>query len=245
MSIAVEHLGFRYGRRVALEAVDFELQPGSFTALLGPNGAGKTTLFALLTRLYALQEGEIRLLGRSIRQHPAEAMRQLGVVFQQSTLDLDLTVMQNLDYHGALHGLGRREIRTRATAELERLGLIERLHDRVRDLNGGHRRRVEIARALLHRPSMLLLDEATVGLDTRTRADLNAYVRRLCRDQKLCVLWATHLIEEIAADDRVLLLHQGRLLADARGDQLCLNTGSNTLAEAFDRYTAPTSEHAA
>ncbi|MFC6672935.1 ABC transporter ATP-binding protein [Marinobacterium aestuariivivens] len=240
MSIAVEGLGFRYGAREALRDLSFELETGSFNALLGPNGAGKSTLFALLTRLYALQQGEIRMLGRPIRQHPAEVMQRLGVVFQQSTLDLDLSVEQNLDYHGALHGLDRREIRRRAAAELERLGLAERLHERVRNLNGGHRRRVEIARALLHRPAILLLDEATVGLDTRTRADLNAYVRGLCRDQGLTVLWATHLIEEIEADDRVIVLHRGRVCADNRGEQLCRLTRSVNLAEAFERLTAST-----
>ncbi|GGO75601.1 ABC transporter ATP-binding protein [Marinobacterium nitratireducens] len=244
MAIEVEGLGFRYGGREALTDIGFRLGQGTFTALLGPNGAGKSTLFALLTRLYALQDGEIRLLGQSIRRHSASVMQHLGVVFQQSTLDLDLTVMQNLEYHGSLHGLSRREIRQRARTELERLQMAERLHERVRNLNGGHRRRVEIARALLHRPAILLLDEATVGLDTRTRADLNAYVRGLCRDLGLCALWATHLIEEIAPEDRVLLLHRGRLRADASALELCRRADCDSLAEAFERLTA-TPEQAA
>ncbi len=237
MAIVVEGLGFSYGTRAALSDVSFHLQPGSFNALLGPNGAGKSTLFGLLTRLLAPQQGDIRMLGMPIRQHPAALMQRLGVVFQQITLDLDLTVAQNLAYHGALLGLDRRAIQARARAELERLGLADRLHDRVRSLNGGHRRRVEIARALLHSPSILLLDEATVGLDTETRAALNAYVRRLCREEGLTVLWATHLIEEIEANDRVIVLHQGRIRADDAAQALCLACNRISLAEAFADLT--------
>jgi ABC-2 type transport system ATP-binding protein len=242
MAIVVEQLGFNYGARAALSRVSFALQPGSFNALLGPNGAGKSTLFGLLTRLLAPQQGDIRLFGLPIRQHAAAVMQRLGVVFQQSTLDLDLSVAQNLAYHGALHGLGRRDIQARIRTELERLELADRRHERVRNLNGGHRRRVEIARALLHRPSVLLLDEATVGLDTQTRAALNAYVRRLCRDDGLTVLWATHLIEEIDADDRVLVLHRGRLLADDSAAGLCHHSGHDSLSRAFAELTAITTE---
>lgn len=242
MAIVVEGLGFNYGRRTALADLSFQLQPGSFNALLGPNGAGKSTLFGLLTRLLALQQGDIRLFGLPVRQHAGAVMRRLGVVFQQGTLDLDLSVAQNLAYHGALQGLARHEVNARMRAELERLGLGERLHERVRNLNGGHRRRVEIARALLHRPSVLLLDEATVGLDTQTRAALNTYVRRLCQDDGLTVLWATHLIEEINPQDRVLLLHKGRLHADDSAVALCQSTGAASLTQAFADLTESTLE---
>jgi ABC-2 type transport system ATP-binding protein len=244
MAIAVQGLGFNYGARTALAGLSFELEPGSFNALLGPNGAGKSTLFGLLTRLLALQQGDIQLFGLPLRQHAGAVMRRLGVVFQQGSLDLDLSVAQNLAYHGALQGLGKREVRRRMGEELERLGLGERLHDRVRNLNGGHRRRVEIARALLHRPSVLLLDEATVGLDTQTRTALNHYVRRLCIEDGLTVLWATHLIEEIDAKDRVLLLHQGRLQADNSAAGLCKDTDTPSLSQAFAKLTQlPLEQH--
>ncbi len=233
MTIEASNLSFRYGNKPVLRDVSFALTPGRFHALLGPNGAGKSTLFGLLTRLLALQQGDIVLAGQSLKKQPAEAMRKIGVVFQQNALDLDLTVRQNLQYHAALHGLSRREARTRGDRELERFNLLDRANDAVRQLNGGHRRRVEIARALLHEPSLLLLDEPTVGLDVASRKALNEHVRTLCEEDGLTVLWATHLIEEVRADDRVLILHQGQLLADGNGQAICDAEGTRDLAETF------------
>lgn len=237
MSIEIKGLSFSYGKRQALKDLSFSVPDGRFTALLGPNGAGKSTLLSLLTRLLQLQQGEVRINGVDLKRQPRLLMQQLGVVFQQSTLDLDLTVLQNLQYHAALHGIAAKEARRRAETEMARWQLSDRLHDRVRQLNGGHRRRVEIARALLHRPSVLLLDEATSGLDTRARIDLNRHVRHLCNEQQLTVLWTTHLIEEIAAEDQVLILHQGSLLANATADQICQQTGTSELSHAFEKIT--------
>ena len=233
MTIEASNLSFRYGDKPVLREVSFALTSGRFHALLGPNGAGKSTLFGLLTRLLALQQGELLLAGQSLKKQPAEAMRQIGVVFQQNALDLDLTVRQNLQYHAALHGLSRKEARVRVDRELERFSLEDRANDAVRQLNGGHRRRVEIARALLHNPSLLLLDEPTVGLDVASRKALNEHVRTLCDEDGLTVLWATHLIEEVRADDRVLILHQGQLLADGNGQAICDAEGTRDLAETF------------
>ena len=237
MTIEASNLSFRYGDKPVLREVSFARTSGRFHALLGPNGAGKSTLFGLLTRLLALQQGDIRLGGQSLKKQPAEAMRQIGVVFQQNALDLDLTVRQNLQYHAALHGLSRKEARARGDRELERFNLLERAKDAVRQLNGGHRRRVEIARALLHEPSLLLLDEPTVGLDVASRKALNEHVRTLCEEDGLTVLWATHLIEEVRADDRVLILHQGQLLADGNGQAICDAEGTRDLAETFHALT--------
>jgi ABC-2 type transport system ATP-binding protein len=237
MTIEASNISFRYGDRPVLKEVSFALTPGRFHALLGPNGAGKSTLFGLLTRLLALQQGELLLAGQSLKKQPSEAMRQIGVVFQQNALDLDLTVRQNLEYHAALHGLSRKEARARGNWELERFGLLERANDPVRKLNGGHRRRVEIARALLHEPSLLLLDEATVGLDVASRKALNDHVHTLCNEAGLTVLWATHLIEEVRQDDRVLILHQGQLLADGSGQDICAAEGTRDLAETFHSLT--------
>ncbi|GBO83887.1 ABC transporter ATP-binding protein [Marinobacter salsuginis] len=237
MTIEASNLSFRYGDKPVLREVSFALTSGRFHALLGPNGAGKSTLFGLLTRLLALQQGDIRLGGQSLKKQPAEAMRQIGVVFQQNALDLDLTVRQNLQYHAALHGLSRKEARARGDRELERFNLLERANDAVRQLNGGHRRRVEIARALLHEPSLLLLDEPSVGLDVASRKALNEHVRTLCEEDGLTVLWATHLIEEVRADDRVLILHQGQLLADGNGQAICDAEGTRDLAETFHALT--------
>ncbi|WLH88447.1 ABC transporter ATP-binding protein [Pseudomonas sp. FP453] len=229
-------IGFAYGARQALRDVSFSLEPGRFAALLGPNGAGKSTLIALLTRLYDLQGGDIHVGGHSLREAPREALRQLGVVFQQSTLDLDLSVEQNLRYHAALHGLSRRQTGLRVEAELERQTLGERRREKVRELNGGHRRRVEIARALLHEPRLLLLDEASVGLDPASRLALNQHLRTLCREQGLSVLWTTHLLDEVQADDALMILHQGRLVASGQLDTLLHEQGDD-LGGLFARLT--------
>ncbi|RKS27856.1 ABC-2 type transport system ATP-binding protein [Pseudomonas sp. WPR_5_2] len=226
-ALEVSDLNFSYGSREALRQVNFNLAPGRFAALLGPNGAGKSTLIALLTRLYDLQHGDIRVGNCSLRQAPRPALKQLGVVFQQSTLDLDLSVEQNLRYHAALHGLSRHETGLRVNAELARQGLDERRGERVRNLNGGHRRRVEIARALLHQPRLLLLDEASAGLDPASRLALNRHIRTLCREQQISVLWTTHLLDEVQPSDDLLILHQGRLVASGQADVLSLAHGGD------------------
>ncbi|MDO9623751.1 MAG: ABC transporter ATP-binding protein [Pseudomonas sp.] len=235
-ALEVSAVAFAYGARQALQGVGFSVAPGSFAALLGPNGAGKSTLIALLTRLYDLQQGDIQVMGCSLRQQPRQALRQLGVVFQQSTLDLDLSVEQNLRYHAALHGMAKPLARARIDEELARQQLGERRAEKVRDLNGGHRRRVEIARALLHRPRLLLLDEASVGLDPASRLALNRHVRQLCRDDGLAVLWTTHLLDEVQASDELLILNHGRLVAQGLASQIGADDAS--LAATFERLTA-------
>lgn len=237
MSIEVRQVSFHYGKKTALKDVNLSLDSGQFCALLGPNGAGKSTLFSLLTRLYGMQNGSIQLHDLDLQKHPTQVMQQLGVVFQQSTLDLDLSVQQNLAYHASLHGLCGAEARLRIAEELARMEMSNRAHDKVRALNGGHRRRVEIARALLHQPSVLLLDEPTTGLDPKARKALNQHVRQLCADKQLTVLWATHLIDEILPQDRVLLLHQGQLLSSGTGHDLCEISGQPHLADAFESLT--------
>lgn len=235
-ALEVSQLSFAYGPRQALDQVSLSLAPGRFAALLGPNGAGKSTLIALLTRLYDLQQGDIRVGGCSLRNAARAALRQLGVVFQQSTLDLDLSVEQNLHYHAALHGLSRRQGQARIDAELARQGLTERRRESVRALNGGHRRRVEIARALLHEPRLLLLDEASAGLDPASRLALNRHIRQLCQEQRLSVLWTTHLLDEVQADDQLLILHQGRLVASGVASAISEEQGGD-LSAAFARLT--------
>jgi len=234
-ALEVADVSFAYGARQALQDVSFSAASGRFTALLGPNGAGKSTLIALLTRLYDLQRGEIRVDGHSLREQPREALRRLGVVFQQSTLDLDLSVEQNLRYHAALHGMPRRLAGERIELELDRQQLGERRKSKVRELNGGHRRRVEIARALLHRPRLLLLDEASAGLDPASRQALNDHVRSLC-DEGMSVLWTTHLLDEVSADDDLIILNRGQLVA--QGSAAGLSATDGGLQQAFARLTA-------
>ena len=213
--LSVSELSFDYGSKQALRKVSFDIPAGSFCALLGPNGAGKSTLISLLTRLLVVPDGTICVAGHDMRRAPRAALAELGVVFQQPTLDLSLTVRQNLGYFAALHGLDRRGLPKRIDAALDRLGMVERGDEKVRALNGGHRRRMELARALLHEPKVLLLDEPTVGLDAAARNAITAHVHDLAADG-LCVLWATHLTDEVRDEDHLLVLHQGQILADGR-----------------------------
>jgi ABC-2 type transport system ATP-binding protein len=209
-ALLVRDLTHAFGSRRALRDVSFGIEPGSFAVLLGPNGAGKTTLLSLVAGLYHARRGEIRIFGRSLRETPLPALASLGVVFQMPTLDLDLTVDENLAYHGALHDLSRRDALRRGREELERLGVAERRSETVRSLSGGLRRRVEIARALLHGPRLLVVDEATAGLDAVARQTLLGSIRSRCREG-LTVLWATHMLEEVEPDDALIVLHRGEV----------------------------------
>lgn len=236
-ALSISHLSHSYGQRKALDDVSFAVAPGSFTVLLGLNGAGKSTLFSLVTRLYAARNGEIDIFGANVMREPGAALRRLGVVFQARTLDLELSLMQNLVYHAALHGIGPLEARRRGMEALKRAGLAERANDKARTLSGGQMRRVEIARALLHEPKLLLLDEPTVGLDIRARADLLSHVRGLVRDEALGVLWTTHLIDEIENDDQVVILHHGKVLATGRAADIVAENKAANIGAAFATIT--------
>ncbi|MET0970862.1 MAG: ABC transporter ATP-binding protein [Tardiphaga sp.] len=239
-ALAIDGVSHAYGARRALSDIGFSVAPGSFTALLGLNGAGKSTLFSLITRLFGIQHGKIGIFGHDIARTPGEALRLLGVVFQPRTLDLDLSVTQNLLYHAALHGIGRREARARSDEVLTRIGLPDRATSKVRDLSGGQMRRLEIARALLHHPRLLLLDEATVGLDVKARADILGHVRRLVAEQGISVLWATHLFDEIGTDDDLVVLHQGKILAKGKVADVIAEAGGSDINTAFMRLTGAT-----
>ena len=235
--LQVQGLTQRYGERVALQGLGFDLHAGSFCVLLGPNGAGKTTLFQVLTGLFAASEGEVLVAGHSLRREGPAALRHLGVVFQQASLDLDLSVRRNLLFHAGLHGLPAAWARERIEHGCEQLGLGGELARPVRELSGGNRRKVELVRALLHRPDLLLMDEATVGLDVKSRRDLREAIGAE-RARGVAVLWATHWVEEAAGADRVLVLHRGRLLADGTPTDVAHQLGGATLEEGFVRATA-------
>lgn len=241
-ALDVAALSHAFGSYKALDDVGFTIYPGDFTVLLGLNGAGKTTLFALITRLYHAHQGRISVFGADMRRNAGAALARIGVVFQQPTLDLDLSVEQNLFYHASLHGLSRGAAEPHVAAEIERVGLSACRRDRVRLLSGGQRRRVELARSLVHDPALLLLDEPTVGLDVESRQFLLDHVRGLCSTRSLAVLWATHLIDEAAEDARVIVLHHGRVLADGRVPDVERQAGASGLRDAFERLThaAPT-----
>ena len=234
--LSVRGVSKTYGARPALKGVDLEVRAGEFVALLGPNGAGKSTLFQLLTGLFNADAGEVRVCGQNMRVAPVRALGRIGVVFQQMTLDMDLSVEANLVFHARLHGIGGAQAKARIADALARLGLAERRGDRVRELSGGNRRKVELARALVHQPSVLLMDEATVGLDPASRRHLLDEVLGL-RASGVGVLWASHLVDEAEAADRVLVLHKGELLAQGTPAELVAASGCATLAEAFLKMT--------
>lgn len=232
-ALSIRNVSHAFGRVQALSDVSVTVPKGRFTALLGVNGAGKTTLFSLITRLYDNTSGQISVAGHDLRRQSGAALGRLGVVFQSRALDADLTVAQNLAYHAALHGITRRAAAARTVEVLAQVGLTDLLHARVSALSGGQQRRAEIARALMHRPEILLLDEATVGLDVKTRAEVLALTRKLTQSG-VSALWATHILDEICPEDGLVILHRGRVLASGTAGGI----GGDDLTAAFLRLTA-------
>ncbi|AMN40614.1 ABC transporter ATP-binding protein [Rhodoplanes sp. Z2-YC6860] len=222
-----------YGPIRAVDGVSLAARPGEFIALLGPNGAGKSTLFQLLSGLFVADSGRIEVMGHDMARDPVPALARLGIVFQQPTLDLELTITANLLFHAGLHGIPRAVAQERIAKELARLGLTERAHDKTAQLSGGNRRRVELARALLHDPSVLLMDEATVGLDPASRSELLKLLLTMRAERGVAVLWATHLCDEVTDADRVIVLHRGKVLADSTPADLMAKAGTATIEQAF------------
>ncbi len=237
LALNVSGVSHAFGKRLALDNVSLTVRRGQYCALLGLNGAGKTTLFSLVTRLYSNVSGTIEILGFDVRRQPVKALQHLGVVFQNRTVDSDLTVLQNLTYHAALHGMSRTEGRKRGMAELERLGLADRANDKIRNLSGGQARRVEIARALVHKPSLLLLDEPTIGLDVGSRQDIQDHVRRLMLEDGLGVLWATHLMDEVGEGDQLVVLHKGKVCASGPVSAIVAKAGAQSVKDTFTKLT--------
>ena len=236
-ALALDGVSFAYTKRQVLSEVSFTLEPGEFCVLLGINGAGKTTLFSLITRLFVSRGGSIGIYGHDLRAQTRKALAQLGVVFQQPTLDLDLSLMQNLRYHCALQGLNPKTMHEDMQAALAEIDLADRAGDKVRELSGGQRRRVELVRALLHRPRLLLADEPTVGLDIHSRQAILQQVRERCRDQGVGVLWATHLVDEVEPQDKLVVLHGGRVLAQGSAEEILRQTGTQSVKDAFNALT--------
>jgi len=238
-ALLLDNVTKSYGAIRAVDGVSLRASAGEFIALLGPNGAGKSTLFQLLSGLFVPDTGRISVMGHDMRHDPVPALAQLGIVFQQPTLDLELTVTGNLLFHAGLHGIPRAVAKARIEKELARLGLAERAHDKAAQLSGGNRRRVELARALLHEPRVLLMDEPTVGLDPASRSDLLKFILGLRAERSVAVLWATHLCDEVTDADRVVVLHRGKVLADTTPAGLVAKAGAATIEQAFLAMTGP------
>lgn len=235
--LVVAQLCKSFGARKAVDGISLSVAAGEFVALLGPNGAGKTTLFQILTGLYSADAGRAAIFGADMAATPLAALARLGIVFQQPAVDLDLTVKANLQFQADLHGIARIDARQRIAHWLKRFGLTERAGDRVRELSGGNRRKVELARALLTDPGLLLMDEATVGIDPASRAQILTDVKALCRERDMGVLWATHLVDEAEAADRIVVLANGQVKFDGTVAQLMAIDGHPTLTGAFLQLT--------
>lgn len=233
MSLNFENVNFSYGKKEVLKNTSFYIPKNTFFVLLGLNGAGKSTIFSLITRLQHLQIGKIEINGYSIKNY-SEALKDIGIVFQEPTLDLDLTVKQNLYYYGSLKGLSFKDTIKSVEKEIKILELEDKLNVPARSLNGGHRRRVEIVRALINEPKLLLLDEATVGLDLKSRFDILKYVRNLVERKGVSVLWITHLFDEINEDDELAIIKAGEIIEKGLTKEIIQRNKQENLVETFN-----------
>ena len=236
-ALIVKTLDHNFGNLKALDNINLSLKQGDYSILLGLNGAGKTTLFSLITRLYDNQTGSIEIFSHNIKKNPSKALANIGVVFQQPTIDLDLTVEQNLNYHASLHGMSKNVALDNALTELKRQNMQDIFKKKVRELSGGQKRRVEIVRALMHKPKLLLLDEPTVGVDIENRKLIVKHVKNLCAEKKIAVLWATHLIDEVDQEGKLIILHKGKVLANDTVKNILKNTKIKNVSNAFDYFT--------
>jgi len=210
--LKVDAITHDYGSRRALDAVSFTARAGEILALLGPNGSGKTTLFAILATLLRPSAGAATICGHDLLREPSAVRRALGVVFQKPTIDLSLTARENLECAAMLYGLRGAERHARVDEMLERVALTDRAEDRAGKFSGGMQRRLELAKGMLHRPQLLLLDEPSTGLDPGARADL-WHQLAILRDEGAAILVTTHLMEEAERCDRVAILSRGKLVA--------------------------------
>lgn len=236
-ALATTDICFHFGKKQVLTNVDMRVGKGKFVALLGANGAGKTTLFSIITGLYGASEGQVRIGGYDLQTETRRALAMIGVVFQRPTLDRDLTVMQNLRYFCQLQGIPRREASTRIDGALAAHGLETTKKSKVTELSGGQQRRVELARSLLHKPSLLLLDEPTVGLDYKNRIEFVSNVKKLCSESGAGVLWATHLMDEVEDADYLYILHHGKIVSHGEVQTLRELHQRDSVAELFQHLT--------
>jgi len=228
-AIEIVELTHRYGRRLALEAVTLSVARGEIFAFLGPNGGGKTTLFRVLSTWAPVQQGQVRVLGDPLPEAANAVRRRIGVVFQSPSLDRQLTVEENLRFQAALYGLSGRLLAERREELLAQLGLTARRSERVANLSGGLRRRVELAQGMIHRPELLLMDEPSTGLDPGARSDLWTYLERLRAEHQVTVALTTHLLEEAERADRIAILNQGRLVALGSPESLKASIGGDSI----------------
>lgn len=231
--LRLEGIRKSYGSVAAIDDISLTVGRAEVVGLLGPNGAGKSTLFQIASGLFVPDAGRVEVFGRDYRPHAREILGRLGVVFQTRSLDLEMTVRANLKFHGGLFGLSGAKLRQRISETTELLGIAPLANRPVRTLSGGNQRRVEIARALLNDPDLLLMDEPTVGLDAATRRGLTEHMATVSREGGTAILWATHLVEEVTRADRVALMIRGKMVRIGPPAQLMAETGATNLTDAY------------
>lgn len=232
-AISFQNVSLSYGKKPVLDNVSLDVEKGSFTALLGPNGAGKSTIFNLISGLLIPDSGFLEIAGQSVAAHSIAARKKIGVVFQASALEGELTVLQNLHYSAGIRAM--KYPLDHAESLLNKFELNDLRHIRVQALSGGYKRRVEVARALLHSPEILILDEPTVGLDPASKEMLTDYAHELA-NSGTTVFWITHLLDEIRDDDHVIMLDSGRVKNTGRFDML---GGTKEIAKTYHLKARP------
>jgi len=236
----------RFGDFTAVDHISFAVPEGVVFGFLGPNGAGKTTTIKMLTTVLGPSEGRLRVAGHDPVKEPMLVRRAFGIVFQDPSLDGELTAAENMELHGVLYRVPRAERRERIEALLRFVGLWERRGEYVKRFSGGMRRRLEIARALQHRPRILFLDEPTAGLDPQTRNQIWEFIRGLCRDEQVTVFFTTHYMEEAErVADQIAVIDHGRIIAEGTAAALRQETGGRTLEDAFIALTGHSIREAA
>ncbi len=233
-AIEVRGLVKRYGAVEAVRGIDLDVARGETFGFLGPNGAGKSTTIKILCTLVAATEGSARVAGFDVRHDKADVRRSIGLVFQEPTLDAYLSAEQNLRFHGELYGVPRSTAGARRSEVLDMVGLTERRADLVQTFSGGMRRRLEIARGLLHSPQVLFLDEPTIGLDPQTRASIWSYLRELHRQEGITVFVTTHYMDEAEHCDRIAIMDEGRIVALDTPAALKAGVGADRVALTTD-----------
>ena len=234
----LDHVVKRFDSVTAVDDISFQVEAGELFAFLGPNGAGKSTTIKMITTLLRPTEGKIFLNGHDVAHEPDKARKSFGIVFQDPSVDSELTAYENMELHAVLYGVPRSERRSRINELLELLELNDRANSYVKTFSGGMIRRLEIARGLLHHPKILFLDEPTLGLDTQTRNLLWEYVKSLNKETGMTVIFTTHYLEEAEnVASRIAMIDHGKIVAMGTTPQLLKETGTDTLENAYLKLT--------
>jgi ABC-2 type transport system ATP-binding protein len=226
-----------YGKTQALKGVTLSIDRARIIGLLGPNGAGKSTLFQIAAGLFAPDSGTVTVFGLDYRKSAPQILSRLGVVFQARAIDLDMTVIANLRFHASLFGMGHAAATERIEEVATLLEITEMMSKPVRTLSGGNQRRVEVARAMLNRPDLLLMDEPTVGLDPTTRELLVGHLHKVREQNGTSILWATHIVEELEDADQIILIRSGEIVGEGTPAELLARTGTTDLTDAYIALT--------